>query len=76
LQPPRHAKPPTSYSIEELESYLKSQSKELSALLLYPTVLTAFLEFNTPLPSSAPIEGLFSKSQQVQCDDSKKAQIE
>jgi len=46
----------TSSSIEELESYLKSQSKELSVLLLYPTVVTAFLKFNTPVLSSAPVE--------------------
>jgi len=55
----------TSSSIEELESYLNSQSKELSVLLLYPTVLKAFLEFNTPLPSSAPVERLFSTGSNV-----------
>lgn len=55
----------TSSSIEELESYLKSQSKDLSVLLLYPTVLTAFLKFSTPLPSSAPVERLFSTGSNV-----------
>jgi len=55
----------TSSSIEELESYLKSQSKELSMLLVYPTVLKAFLEFNTPLLSSAPVERLFSTGSNV-----------
>jgi len=29
-------------------------------LLLYPAVLKVFLEFNTPFPSSVPVEQLFS----------------
>ncbi|XP_047132369.1 zinc finger BED domain-containing protein 4-like [Hydra vulgaris] len=55
----------TSSGIEELELYLKSQSRELSLLLLYPSVLKAFLELNTPLPSSAPVERLFSTGSNV-----------
>ncbi|CAI6351873.1 unnamed protein product [Macrosiphum euphorbiae] len=56
----------TSSSIDELlESYSKNQSKELCVLLLYPTVLKSFLEFNTPLPSSAPVERLVSTGSNV-----------
>ena len=34
-------------------------------LLLYPVVLKVFLELNTPLPSSAPVERLFSTGSNV-----------
>lgn len=51
--------------MEELELYLKCQSKELNVLLLYPAVLKVFLELNIPIPSSAPVERLFSTGSNV-----------
>jgi len=40
--------------------YLDDPSKELSGLLAYPHVMAAFVKHNTTMPSSAPVERLFS----------------
>jgi len=44
----------------EVMHYLDNLSKELSSLLAYPHVKAAFVKYNTTLPSSAPVERLFS----------------
>lgn len=54
-----------SSSMEEIELYLKSNSQDLFLLHSYPVVLKVFLEYNTPIPSSAQVERLFSTGSNV-----------
>lgn len=56
-------------SADELEMYLKSTSKDINTLLSYPTLIKSFLEYNTPLPSSAPVERLFSTGSNVMTEN-------
>ncbi|XP_057339645.1 zinc finger BED domain-containing protein 4-like [Microplitis mediator] len=44
----------------EVDCFLKSSKFRFSILDDYPTIRQVFLKFNTPLPSSAPVERLFS----------------
>ena len=44
----------------ELERYLTNKSTELSSLKEFPRLKRIFLKYNTVLPSSAPVERLFS----------------
>ncbi len=44
----------------EAMNYLDDKSKELQNLLIYPCIRAVFMQFNTSLPSSAPVERLFS----------------
>ena len=52
----------TSYvqSADEIDSFLLDRSLNLEMLDKYPNVRKAFFKYNTPIPSSAPVERLFS----------------
>jgi hypothetical protein len=51
-----------------MDMYLADPSKEISSLNRYPMVKQLFLKTSTALPSSAPVERLFSISAQVHID--------
>lgn len=52
--------PQTSTMELELVSFLNDKSKELSILESYPNIKKVFIQFNTSLCSSGPVERLFS----------------
>jgi hypothetical protein len=50
----------------EVSSYLADPDRSLTVLNKYPLVKSAFIEFNTTLPSSAAVERLFSVGGQIE----------
>lgn len=46
-------------------SYLDSKNKDLDMLNAFPVVKKIFFKYNTTLPSSAPVERLFSSGSQI-----------
>ncbi|KAL7725010.1 hypothetical protein ACLKA6_001446 [Drosophila palustris] len=44
----------------ELSHYINDLDESMESLNRYPTIRSAFFLYNTPLPSSAPVERLFS----------------
>ena len=49
-----------SHTKDEVDSYLSDKDKSLAMLDRHPAMKKIFLFFNTALPSSAPVERLFS----------------
>ena len=49
----------------EVDMYLSDSCKEIARLKIYPCIMTLFLKYNTTLPSSAPVERLFSLGSQI-----------
>lgn len=44
----------------QIQQYFNDPSRDLESLEKYPVIKRTFYKFNTPLPSSAPVERLFS----------------
>ena len=45
--------------------YLRDPSNDINQLRFYPAVLNVFLKYSTTIPSSAPVERLFSAAGQI-----------
>lgn len=54
--------PPVIGQKTNLERYLEEPSTKISSLDHFPDVKKLFIRYNTPLPSSAPVERLFSQA--------------
>jgi len=46
--------------LSELEEYLNDSRTDLEMLNKYPSIKKLFIRCNTPIPSSAPVERMFS----------------
>ena len=54
-----------SVVLAEMEMYLAETSRDSISLAKFPTVKSLFLCYNTGLPSSAPVERMFSLGGQI-----------
>lgn len=52
----------TSCKQDELDEFLASRITDLSLLDMYPSIKEVFIKHNTPIPTSAPVERLFSQA--------------
>ncbi|XP_053708404.1 uncharacterized protein zgc:161969 [Synchiropus splendidus] len=50
---------------EEIQKYIEGTGKALESLQDFPRVKQLFLKYNTPLPSTAPVQGLFSQKSNI-----------
>ena len=50
---------------QECDMYLGDEFKSIDTLKKFPTVKEVFLRYNTGIPSSAPVERLFSAGGQI-----------
>jgi len=51
--------------LQEVDMYLADESKHITSLNKFPLVKEVFIRFNSGLPSSAPVERLFSSGGQI-----------
>ena len=53
---------PVNTKPDELDNYLRDTDTSMSMLNRYPQIKKLFIKFNTAIPSSAPVERLFSQA--------------
>ena len=59
-EPGQHTLPSRSKAELEVLHFLEEPRKDLAVLSTYPLIKQLFVRYNTPLPSSTPVERLFS----------------
>jgi hypothetical protein len=49
----------------QIDQYLSDPRSQLTVLDTFPVIRQLFIKYNTPVPSSAPVERLFSLGGQI-----------